>query len=104
MVFMVHLTTGLLLVGIGYLLKYKKWSWLIAGFNTSSKEEKAKYDELSLCEFMGKFMFVLAGIIFVAALGAYIDISWMVMLSWVLFVVVTIAALVYMNTGNRFKK
>ena len=32
-----------------------KGSWLIAGFGTSSREERAKYDEKKVCRAMGVF-------------------------------------------------
>jgi hypothetical protein len=33
----------------GIFLLFGKGSWLIAGYNTSSKEEKEKFDEKKLC-------------------------------------------------------
>lgn len=35
-------------------------SWLISGYNTASKEEKAKYNEKKLCRTMGIGMAVIA--------------------------------------------
>ena len=35
-------------------------SWLISGYNTASKEEKAKYNEKKLCRIMGIGMSVIA--------------------------------------------
>lgn len=100
----VPLIIGLLLLVLGYLIKYKKWSWMIAGYNTSSKEEKEKYDELALCSFIGSFLFLLACILFVGALGSYLGAYWLISFSWFLFTVIIIMGVVYMNTGNRFKK
>ena len=37
-------------------------SWLISGYNTASKEEKAKYNEKKLCRTMGIGMSVIAAI------------------------------------------
>jgi len=51
----------MLLIVLGYLVKYKKWSWLIAGYNTSSKKEKAKYNTLALCSGVGNFLFSVSG-------------------------------------------
>ena len=34
-------------------LKYFKWYWLIAGYNTMSKSEKENVDEEGLGNFMG---------------------------------------------------
>lgn len=104
MIFGIYLLTGLMLIGLGYLIKYKGWSSLIAGYNTSSKEEKAKYDVEALCSFMGKFMFVLGGILVLAGVAAYYKVSWIVSISWIVFAVISIGSLIYMNTGNRFKK
>ena len=40
-------------------------SWLIAGYNTASKEEKAKYDEKKLCRINGIGILVIAVLILV---------------------------------------
>ena len=40
-------------------------SWLISGYNTASKEEKAKYNEKKLCRTMGIGMAVIAVLILV---------------------------------------
>lgn len=37
-----------------------KGSWMIAGYNTSTQEEKDKYDEKKLCRGMGVLLFVIS--------------------------------------------
>lgn len=43
-------------------------SWFIAGYNTASKEEKAKYDEKKLCRTTGIGMAVIAVLILIEGL------------------------------------
>ncbi len=43
-------------------------SWIISGYNTASKEEKAKYDEKKLCKTIGFGMAVIAVLILVMGL------------------------------------
>ena len=43
-------------------------SWFISGYNTASKEEKAKYDEKKLCRTTGFGMAVIAILILVMGL------------------------------------
>ena len=45
-------TTAVLLL-LSLVLIFGKGSWLIAGYNTSTKEEKARYDEKKLCRVVG---------------------------------------------------
>ena len=40
-------------------------SWLISGYNTASKEKKAKYKEKKLCRVMGSGMAVIAVLILI---------------------------------------
>ena len=47
-------------------------SWLISGYNTASKEEKAKYNEKKLCRTMGIGMAVIAVLILV--MGMFEDV------------------------------
>lgn len=105
--FIANLLTALFLAGLGAIIKFAKASWLISGYNTSSKEEKAKYDEEALCNFVGNLLFVLGGIIFLIGAAALLELPYFnVILSvgWALFTIITVAAVIYMNTGSRFKK
>ena len=43
-------------------------SWLIAGYNTASKEEKAKYNEKKMCQVMGIGMTIITLLILIAEL------------------------------------
>lgn len=100
---MVHILMAMLMLMLGYLVKYQQWSWLIAGYNTSTKQEKEKYDQAALCNGVGNFLFILAGLLFIAALGDFMDTAWVVAMGWILFTAAVAVFLVYANTGGRFK-
>ena len=89
---------------LGALIKYTKWAWLIAGYNTSPQKEKEKYDTDALCNGVGNFLFILGATMLVGSLGEYFNINWLISASWILFVLVTIVFLIYANTGNRYMK
>ena len=88
-----------LLVVLGITFFCGKGAFLIAGYNTSPKEEKSHIDEKLLCRFMGKLMFLLAGCWLVLALGGIF-----LYVGLILFFIVLVGAIVYANTGNRFQK
>ena len=89
---------------LGLIFSQGKGAFLIAGYNTASKAEKAKYDEKALCRFMGKLMFALAAAWVPIALSALLDQMWLLWLGLGLFLAVCIGGVVYMNTGHRFEK
>lgn len=99
-----HLSLALFLVLLGCLIKYGKAAWLIAGYNTSSKDEKAKYDVEALCRGVGHFLFALAGTLVISAAGGYFNAEWAIHAGWILFILATIIFLIYANTDNRYKK
>lgn len=99
-----HLAMALFMALLGGLIKYGRMAWLIAGFNTSSKEEKAKYDVEALCRGVGNFLFALAGILIIPAAGGYFDAEWAIHAGWILFTAAILVFLIYANTGNRYKK
>ncbi len=101
---MIHILIALLMLVLGYLVKYKRWCWLIAGYNTSSKKEKAQYDTAALCSGVGNFLFILAALLFVAALGEYLDRAWIVSVAWIIFSAGCVVFIIYANTGGRFRK
>ena len=52
----------LIFIILGVLLRFAKASFLIAGYNTSSKLQKEKYNEKALCKFIGNLLFGFAAI------------------------------------------
>ena len=97
---------GFIVLLFGLIIRFLKTSGLIAGFNTASEEEKAKYDEEKLTKFVGNMLIVSSLILlFGGVLTLFISKPFLVMaISWVLFMMIIIAGVIYMNTGNRFKK
>ena len=58
---------AILLVGMGIIVLIGKGDNLIAGYNTASKEERAKYDVKKLRLLIGGFLIVLAPSLFIIA-------------------------------------
>lgn len=91
---------------IGILLYGGKAGFLLAGYNTMSREEKAKWDEKKLLRFSGKCIIVLsilpigmellilAGLPFGPVYG----------IGWTAYVLLIVWMIVYMNTKKRFRK
>lgn len=100
----VFLSMIVLFLVLGLILSRGKGAFLIAGYNTASKAEKAKYDEKALCRFMGKIMFALAGCQGIMALGILVVGMWLYYVGIGLFLVVVFGTVIYANTGNRFQK
>lgn len=94
---------ALMFVALGLLLSSGKGAFLIAGYNTMKKEKKEKYDEAALCKFMGKMMFALSFCAALWALGEILNVVWIFYAGFALFFAVLVFALVYANTGGRFK-
>ena len=103
MIFLV--ATGILLV-VGYLIKYKKIAWLISGYNTSSKEEKAKYDVDRLCKYVGNYIFILAAMFLILAIVVEVfgEDSKIFAATGIAIAAVAIGGIIYLNTGDKLKK
>ena len=52
----VHLVVAGIFLVLGTVFAFGKGAFLIAGYNTASAEEKAKYDEKKLCRAVSKLM------------------------------------------------
>lgn len=81
-----------------------KGSSLIAGYNAKSPEEKDKYDIVALCKFLGKMMFALSFSMLFWIFSVAYEIDSLFALGFVLFIGLVVFSLIYINTGNRFKK
>lgn len=91
-------------VVLGIVFLRGKGAFLIAGYNTSSPEAKSKIDEKALCKFVGKLMLVLAACWLLIALSSLPNLLFLLWIGLGLFFAITIAFVIYANTGNRFKK
>lgn len=89
---------------LGVIFLSGRGSSLIAGFNAKSPEEKEKYDTPALCRFMGKVMFALGLSMMPWVFGVIYEAEWMFAMGTAAFFAITMLAVVYINTGNRFKK
>ncbi len=103
---MIFILPMILLILFGALIKYKKVTWLISGYNTASPEKKEQYDIDKLCKYMGNFLFVLAGVFFVMAVFSMISgySDKITIAGFFVLVIAILTGILYMNTGNRIKK
>jgi len=104
---MIFFLPTILLIVMGWLIKYKKVTWLISGYNTASKQEKQQYDIEKLCKYVGNFIFILASIFLVMAVTSLLLNKYVDKITWIGFgvlAIVIICGIVYLNTGNRMKK
>ena len=95
---------AVLLIAASVLLLKGKGAWMIAGYNTSSKEEKEKTDSVALCKFVGKILLPIGVFLPLIAVGGIYGIDWLGWLYAVMLFVLIVFALVYANTKNRFQK
>ncbi|GGE58930.1 DUF3784 domain-containing protein [Priestia taiwanensis] len=86
------------------ILSRGKGAFLLAGYNTMSDEEKAQYDEVALCKFMGKIMYGISFNIVLFAISQMLENQLLLIIAIILFAILLIFTFVYPNTGNRFKK
>ena len=94
----------LLLLALGLYLLQGKGAMLIAGYNTMPEEEKEKYDEVALCKATGKLVLGLTFTIALISLGDLLQMDGLILAGVVLMVIMIVFGLIYMNTGDRFKK
>ena len=104
MLLIVFLCIAALFIVLGIIFASGRGAGLIAGYNTSSANEKAHTDEKKLLKAMSVFMFVLAGCFLVSALSEVFHVKLLIWIGQALFVVAIITGLIYLNTGNRFRK
>ena len=89
---------------LGLIFSRGKGAFLIAGYNTASKAEKARYDEKALCRFMGKLMFAMALCWVPVALGTLLEWEWLYLAGIAAYLIVVAGGVIWANTGRRFQK
>ena len=81
-----------------------KAPFLIAGYNTMPKEEKAKYDERAMGKFFGKILLPVGILCPCLTLADIYNAAWLAWLFWVMTLGISFFAIIYCSTGNRFRK
>ena len=106
-VVMIYFLPAALILIIAWLIKYRKITWLISGYNIASKKGKESYDLEKLTRYVGNFLFILAGIFILMAFASILMSDYVDIISWVGFGMLAISivwGLIYLNTKNRVKK
>ena len=89
---------------LGIIMLTGRGSFFIAGYNTKSKSKKEMYDATALSKFAGKIVLPLAILVALVGIEQLNELSWF-WIAWVaVFVVILAFAIIYANTGNRFKR
>ena len=94
----------LILAVFGFVLRSGKGSFLIAGYNTSSKEEKEKYDEVALGKCLGNLLIATATIVLLTALSEIYYVAFfnfIVIAAPIFIIILTFGTVIYVNTGDR---
>ena len=94
----------LLLLAIALVLLSGRGAMMIAGYNTMSKEKRAKYDEKALGRFVGWLLIAMIPCMLLANVGARFGLNWLVGAGTVASIALPIGGAVYANTGGRFRK
>ena len=104
---MTNLMSGAFLFLLGFNIKKFKMSYLIAGYNTASKKEKSKYDENKLVYYVGNLL-MLSSIILILPVVFHFTIfsleAEIFFASWMVFVISTIAGVIYINVSGCTKQ
>ena len=103
---MIFLFAGLLLVFVGYLIRFRHVYWLIKGYLLMPIEEKQSYDIDELSRFVGNLYFLLAPIFFVLGgwtLAGLPGITLLTYAALTIAIVSAIAARLYIQKATRFR-
>lgn len=79
---------------MGILLLTGRGSFLIAGYNTASKDEKEKYDEKKLCRSMGVLLIAIS---IMLAITGYVDTDEFALKMLVPFIGAIVVEMIYAN-------
>jgi hypothetical protein len=95
---------GALVIVCSIVLLTGRGSFLIAGFNTLSKTEQEKYDKIALTKFVGKILLPIGILIPGMAFCGIYEIKWFPIVFIFTVLGLVIFAVIYANTGKRFRK
>ena len=92
---------------LGHIIIKYKMTYLIAGYNTSSKKEREKYDKNKLVKYIGSLLMLSSGSLLLGSLLSLIFRNYeteLFFISNILFVLFTISGVIYINVSGCTKK
>ena len=104
---MVFLFPAFILLILGYLIKVKKMTSLISGYNTSSTSQQEEYNIDELTKQVGNFVYGLSLIMFVLSIGLMIfprNESIIITTSSKFLVVYSIVGILFLNLNKSIYK
>lgn len=90
-------------ISLGVLFLLGKGSFLIAGYNTMSKSEQEKVNIKVLMTFVGKIVIIIGLLTPILIIGGIYNIIFLIWLYVVLVIGLSVFAVVYANTKEKFK-
>ena len=102
-----NICAGVVLMILGLIIQTGKANFLIAGYNTKSKEEQDKWDMAVVSKFLGWVVLVApSAVLLLACIPIALDVfpHAALILSWIIFTVVMVVGVVYVNFSPRFKR
>jgi len=101
-----NLIGGIICLVIGLILRTGKANFLIAGFNTMNKEEKAKWNEKAVSRFTSWLLIIPSAVLLIGCIPILFNVYPVVfiLISHIIFTVLIVLGVIYMNTSPRFKR
>lgn len=95
-----------LLIGLGIAVKHFQAYWLISGYNTMSKEKKAKVDVVGLANFTGNMSYIMGAIMALATIFIMLKQEILGLIAFGAFIPLTIYMVIKSQQfdGNTIKK
>ena len=101
-----NLISGITCLILGLIIQTGKASFLIAGLNTMSATNKVRYNVHAISKFTGWVILVVPSVILlIACIPILLNFfpTFMLILSWALFMVFVCGGAIYVNLSPRFK-
>lgn len=93
----------LIFIVLGVAISKYKCYWLISGYNTQSKEEKARVDIEKVAKHMGRMCYLIAFIIFIGAIVSdYFEIS--IIPFVIILIIIIFGYLIYLQRFDHNKR
>ena len=103
----INLITGIFLFVLGFIIIKFKMTNLIAGYNTSPKKEREKYDKNKLVKYIGSLLMISSLILIIGGILSFFFLRHeanIYFFSNMLFILVMIAGVIYINVSGCTKK
>lgn len=105
MEWMIYIGSGIFMILLGLFIRVKQPAWLVAGYNTMSREERTHWNFPAMCRALFWMLALMGALLLAGGIALLLNAPSHATASvvWILFIAIAIGGVLFVNISKRFR-